>query len=165
VRRRPPFAAMLLDGVGHAVGEHHGLFAADDLVEGDQLLRADERAGAVVDEDVGDVGRQHREGLHHRILPLAAAADEDGGRRRVGGEFHHLALVAVDDDVEVGDTALDESGGGVGEHGPAVRGGEDLVAHDALHAAAAAGGEEDGGGAGHRSWESDYRWGGRIWDW
>jgi hypothetical protein len=37
-------------------------FAADDLVERDELLDTDERAGAVVDEDVGDVGRQRGRG-------------------------------------------------------------------------------------------------------
>lgn len=105
--------AVLFDGVRDAVGQNDGVFAADDLVERDELFGAHEGAGAVVDEDMRDVGRKRREGVHDRVLPLASAVNEHGGSGRVGGKFHHLALVAVNDDVEVSDTALHEGGRGM----------------------------------------------------
>jgi hypothetical protein len=134
------------------VGENDGVFAADDFVEGDELLGADEGTGAVVNEDVRNIGREGGEGGGDGVLALASAADEDGGRGGVGGELHHLALVAVDDDIEIGDGALHEGGGGVGEDGAAGEGSEDFVGDGAGHARAAAGGEENGGGAGHGRW-------------
>ena len=56
--------AVFLDGVRDAVGQNDGVFAADDLVECDELFGAYEGAGAVVDEDMRDVGRKRREGVH-----------------------------------------------------------------------------------------------------
>ena len=83
------------------------------------------------------------------ILTLASAADEDRRRGGEGGEFHHLALVAVDDDVEIGDGALHEGGGGMGKNGAAGEGHENFIGDGPGHAGTAAGGEENGGGAGH----------------
>ena len=141
--------AVLLDGVGHAMSEHDGIFAPDDLVQRDQLFGLDERAGAVVDEDVLDVGRKGGERVDDRVLAFAPPGHEDRRGRRVGGEFHHLALVTVDDDVEIGDGAAHEGGGRVGEHRAPGERREHLVRDGTLHAGAAAGGEENGGGAGH----------------
>ncbi len=141
--------AVLFDRIGHAVGEDDGVFAADDFVEGDELLGLDEGARAVVDEDVGDVGRERGEGGGDGVLALGTTLDEDAGRGRVRREGEHLALVAVDDDVEIGDAAGGEGGGGVGEDGPAGEGREDLIGDGAGHARATTGGEKDGGGAGH----------------
>jgi len=136
--------------VGDAAGQHYGVLPADDLEQRDQLVGLDERAGAVVDEDVGDVGRQRLEGKLHRAAPLAAAPDQQGGGGGAGGKGEHLALIAVDDHVEVRDPAGEEGGGRMGEHRPASEGGEDLVGYGPGHPGTAAGGEKDGGGAAHR---------------
>ena len=106
---------VLFNGVGHAVGEDDGFFDADDFEEADELLGADEGAGAVVDEDVLDVGGEGFEGVYDGVLAFFATANEDARSRRVSGKFGELALVAADDDVEIGDTACEERGDGVGE--------------------------------------------------
>ena len=140
---------MFLDRVGDAVGEHDGIFAAHDFVQGDELLGLHERTGAVVNKNIRDVVGQRGEGVHDGILPFASAAHEGGGRGRVGGELGHLALVAVNDDVKIGDGAGHEGHDRVGEDRPAGEGDEDLVGDGARHAGAISGGEEDGGGATH----------------
>src|SRR5690606_12725082 len=126
-----------------------GFFLEHDFVQGDELLGADEGAGAVVDEDVAGVGREGGEGDGDGVLTGLAAAHEEGRGGRVGGEFHQLFLVAIDDDEVVGDAAGEEGAGGVVEDGASAEGGEDLVGTGALHALAVSGGEEDGGGAAH----------------
>jgi len=118
-------------------------------VEGDELFDANEGAGAVVDEDFADVGREGGEGGGDGVLALFAAGDEDGGGGGVGGKLEHLLLVAVNDDVEIGDAAFGEGEGGVEEEGVSAERGEDLVLDGTVHALAASGGEEDGGGARH----------------
>jgi hypothetical protein len=141
--------AVFFDGVGHAMGENHGALAANDFVKCDELLGAHQRARTVMDKDVGDIGRECGEGGGDGVLALGPTLDEDARRGRMRGEREHLALVAVNDDIEIGDAAGGESGGAVGEDGPAREGREDFVGDGAGHARAAAGGEEDGGGAAH----------------
>jgi hypothetical protein len=131
------------------MGQHDGVFAADDFVQGDELIRTDKWAGAVVDEDVGNIRRQGGQRLSDRILALAATLHESSRGRREGGELEHLALVAVDHHVVVNHAAFEEGGGGVGEEGAAAERGENLVRHPALHACAASGSEEDGSSAAH----------------
>ena len=150
--REAGVVAVFLDGVRDAVGQNDSVFAADDLVECDELFGAYEGAGAVVDEDMRDVGRKRREGVHDRVLSLASSVNEHGGSGCVGGKLHHLALVAVNDDVEVSDTALHEGGRGMCKDWTSGEGGEDFVDDGTRHAGAAAGGEEDGGGTGHGAW-------------
>ena len=87
-RAQAAFAPVLLDGVGHAVGEDDSAFAADDLVERDELLLPHERPGAVVDENMADVVGQLGERGGNGILALGPAAHEDARRGRIGGEFH-----------------------------------------------------------------------------
>ena len=142
---------MLLDGIDHAVGQDDGVFAADDLVQCHQLLRPDQRAGAVMDENMRDIPRERGECVHHRILPLASSADQDGGGGSVAGKLHHLPLVALHDDLIIGDAAGDEGRGRMGEYGPARERRENFVGHHSLHAVAAAGGVENGCGTAHES--------------
>ena len=142
--------------------QHDGILAADDFVEGDELLGADERASAVVDEDVADIVGQLGERRCDGILALGATADEDRRRGRIGRELDHLLLVAVGDDEEIHGTAADEGCCGVREDRFSGERGEHLVRHGAGHSAAAAGGEEDGGGAGHGA-GSESESGGGVW--
>jgi hypothetical protein len=65
------------------VGEDDGPFAPHHLVEGDQLLGTDERARAVMDEDMAYVAGKGLQGRHYGVLALPAAADEE---RRGRGE-------------------------------------------------------------------------------
>jgi hypothetical protein len=46
---------MFLDRIGDPVSENDGVFAPDDLVQCDELLRSNQRAGAVMNEHVLDV--------------------------------------------------------------------------------------------------------------
>lgn len=156
--------AVAFDGIGHAVGKHDGFFAAHDFEQGDELLGTHKGAGAVVDEDGVDLGGKIGQGVGHGLLASLAAAHEAGGGGGVGGEFEHLPLVAVNDDVVVGHGGRHEGEGAVVKEGFAGEGGEDLVGDDAVHAATFTGGEEDGGGAAHGvrkngvwSWEMGVR--------
>ena len=149
--------AVFFDRVGDAVSEYHGVFADDDFMEGNELFGAYEWAGTIVDEDVGDVRRERGEGSGDGVLALGAAFDEDARRGRVRREREHLALIAVNDDVEIGDATGGKGGGGMSEDGPTGQGGEDFIGDGTSHARAAAGGEEDGGGTWHGrfSWVED----------
>ena len=124
-----------------SVSEHDGVFFAHDFMEADELFDADEGAGAIVDEHVGDIGGQHGERVLHGVLALLAADDELGRSGSVGGEGDGLGLVAHHDDIVVGDIAFEESGHAVGEDRAASEGGQDFIGDGALHAAAASGGE------------------------
>jgi hypothetical protein len=126
--------AMFLDRIVHSVGENDCVLASNDLVQCDQLLGADKRTRAIVDEHVLDIGGQGGERVAHGILPLASPVHEDGRCWRVRRKFKHLPLIAIDHNEEVGDSALHERGCGVTEHRPTSERGKDLVINGALHA-------------------------------
>ena len=148
-RAQTTAATVLFYRISHAMGQDDGVFAADDFVQGYELFGSDQRSGAIVNKDVGDVGRQRRERRGDRVLALGTSGDQQtrrGGERR---EREHLALVAVDDDIEIRDAACGERGCGVREDGPAGEESEHFVGDGPGHAGAAAGSEENGGGTGH----------------
>ncbi len=130
-----------LDGVRDPMGEDRGVGATGEFEERAKLRGADERTGAVVDEDVGDVRRERGQGGYDGILAFAPAPDEERGRGRVGTECEHLAAVSVHNDVEVGDTAGGKRSGGIREDRAAGERREDFVGDGAGHACAASGGE------------------------
>ena len=88
-----------------------------------------------------------------RVIDAARDRREDAGPSRnrgdVGLRDRLQALKRNAGHVEIGDGALHECRGGVGENGTAREGREGLVGDRAVHARAAAGGEENGGGAAH----------------
>ncbi len=141
----------LLDGVGDAVGEDGGLVTDDNVEERAEVVGGNERAGAVVDEDVVHKKGEVVEAVVNGVLPLAAAEGEEGGG---GGEIERgdgrgdgglLPGVAHNEHEVIDDGGIEEGAQGILEGGATGEGGEDFVRDSPLHAGALACAEQNGG--------------------
>ena len=87
---------MQLNRIGDTMSQHHGMFFTDDFVQGDEMIDLDEGAGAIVDEDVSNIGGERVQSIGDGILPFGPAGNKRWSRSE-GGEFAHLFLIAIHD--------------------------------------------------------------------